>query len=233
MGNTILVTGASTGLGRALVEALSAEGTIVVAVARASERLESLKALQGAHIAPLDLSQPKGFAAWARDVSQQYGPFQAIIHNAGVQVDSPFQDSSEAEILQEITVNLTAPILLTRLLLPNMAANGQIVMVGSVLGYLPKRVSAVYSASKAGLRLFAAGLRLQHPALCIQDVMVPVLDTPMTAHRIDKKVDPANAARAILKGMAKRQPQIWVGKTKAMRVLLRVVPKLAARMLAK
>ena len=232
MGNTILVTGASSGLGRALVEALSEDGAEIIAVARPSETLEALKALKGVQIAPLDLGQPEGFAAWAEAVAQ-FGPFAGVIHNAGIQIDKPLEESTDAEIAQELTVNLMAPILLTRLLLPNMAADGHIVMVGSVLGYVPKRVSAVYSASKAGLRLFAAGLRLQHPALCIQDVMVPVLDTPMTAHRKEKKANPATAARAILKGMQNRQPQIWIGQTKIIRVLLRLAPKLAARTLAR
>jgi len=62
--------------------------------------------------------------------------------------------------------------------------------------------------------------------------MVPVLDTPMTAHRAEKKAAPATAARAILNGMEKGQPQIWVGQTKVIRVLLRMAPKLAARILA-
>ncbi len=231
MENRVLVTGASTGLGRALVEALSESGAEIVAVARPSVKLDALKALAGVRIAPLDLAQPEGFAQWA-EVVRKFGPFSAIIHNAGIQVDKRLQESSDTEIMQEIAVNLTAPILLTRLLLPSMVPAGQIVMVGSVLGYLPKRVSAVYSASKAGLRLFAAGLRLQHPQLCIQDVMVPVLDTPMTAHRTENKADPTTAARAILKGMSKRKPHIWIGQTKALRVLLRVAPKLAARILA-
>ena len=98
MENRVLVTGASTGLGRALVETL-------------------------------DLAQPKDFAQWAEAV-RQFGPFLAIIHNAGIQVDKRLRESSDAEIMQEITVNLTAPILLTRLLLPSMAADGHIVMVG-------------------------------------------------------------------------------------------------------
>jgi short-subunit dehydrogenase len=233
MGNPILVTGASSGLGRALVEALSANGTEVVAVARPSKRLQALAGLPRVQLAPLDLSKLESFADWAAEITAQHGPLKAIIHNAGIQVDAPFMESSEAEIIREITVNLTAPLLLTRLLLPDLEADGHIVMVGSVLGYIPKRVSAVYSASKAGLRLFAAGLRLQRPQLCIQDVMVPVLDTPMTAHRTEKKANPAAAARAILTGMEKRRPTIWVGQTKAMRVLLRVAPKLAARILAR
>lgn len=135
--------------------------------------------------------------------------------------------------MQEITVNLTAPILLTRHLLPNLAPDAHIVMVGSVLGYTPKRVSAVYSASKAGLRLFAAALRLQYPSLYIQDVMVPVLDTPMTAHRKGAKASAATAARAILTGMQQRKPQIWVGQTKVIRWLLRLAPTLAAKIIAK
>lgn len=128
----------------------------------------------------------------------------------------------------KITASLIAPALLTRHLRPSLAVDGHIVMVDPVLGYLPKRVSA----SKTGLRLLAAGLRLQHPQLCTQDVMVPVLDTPITAHRTEKNADPTTAARAILKGMGKRQPQIWIGQTKALRVLLRVAPRLAARILA-
>jgi len=143
MENPILVTGASTGLGRALVEALSADGVAVIAVARTSKRLEALAGLPRVHLAPLDLSKPESFANWAAEITQQHGPLTAIIHNAGIQVDTPFMESSDAEIMREITVNLTAPLLLTRLLLPALVADGHIVMVGSVLGYLPKRVSAV------------------------------------------------------------------------------------------
>ncbi|NOR61827.1 MAG: SDR family NAD(P)-dependent oxidoreductase [Rhodobacteraceae bacterium] len=85
MENQILITGASSGLGRALVEALSGDGARVIAVARPSKRLEALKALPHVQIEPLDLGDTKNFEVWAKRVAQDHGPLKAIVHNAGIQ----------------------------------------------------------------------------------------------------------------------------------------------------
>lgn len=233
MGNSIIVTGASSGLGCALVKELARKGHRVIACARPSKRLDAVGSLANVVVVPLDLANLDDLQVWAADVVRTYGPFAAIIHNAGIQVDKTLMQTSDDEIMREVDVNLTAPVILSRHLVPHIESGGRLMFIGSVLGYVPKPVSAVYSASKAGLRLFAAGVRLQHSKIIVQDVMVPVLDTAMTAHRGGRKMGADVAAKAIVTGMQGHSDVIWVGKTKIIRLLLRIAPRLAARIIGK
>lgn len=232
-----IVTGASSGIGRELAQQLAARGHAVVAIGRDSQRLaETAKASPLITAVPFDLRTIEAIDAFAAGLLAKHR-ITGIINNAAIQYDTRVDDPSytAAQIDEEIAINLTAPIALMRALLPHLKTqpNAVIVNLGSGLGFVPKRTSAVYSATKAGLRLFSDALRvqLQGSGVRIVEAIMPLVDTPMTAGRGGEKMPAATAAIAILDGLDSGAPQIFIGKARALRMMLKIAPSIAARMM--
>lgn len=135
-----------------------------------------------------------------------------------------------ARIETEIRINLTAPVCLAHAFLKHLEAqrDARIVNVSSGLALIPKKTSAVYSATKAGLHLFSEGLRVQTESdLLIQEVILPVVDTPMTEGRGSGKISASDAASQIVTGMSKGKDKIYVGKARLLPFLIRWFPSVA------
>ena len=149
-GAVCLVTGASAGIGRATVDALTARGAHVVAVARDAERLAGV----GERQVTWDLAEPAGLA-------DEVGPVDVLVNNAGFGWAGPVAETPEVERL--VAVNLVAPIALARAFVPAMvsAGHGHIVNVASIAGYVGPREEAVYAATKGGLIAFSESLRYE------------------------------------------------------------------------
>jgi short-subunit dehydrogenase len=158
-GTTVLLTGASGGIGRAVARALHARGARVLLSGRRTAVLEDLRAeLAGsAEVIEADL----GDAAGAAGLAARAGAVDVLVANAGLPASGPLESFTSAEIDRALDVNLRAPIQLSRALLPGMVERGRghVVLVSSLAGKVASVGSAVYSATKFGLRGFAAGLR--------------------------------------------------------------------------
>jgi uncharacterized protein len=158
-GARALVTGATGGIGGAIARALHAGGATVVLSGRREELLEQLRSELGerAEVAPADLAQPGGPAALA----EAAGAVDVLVANAALPASGRVEDFGPEEIDRSIAVNLRAPIQLTRALLPGMLdrGRGHVVLVSSLSGKVASPRSGLYSATKFGLRGFAAGLR--------------------------------------------------------------------------
>jgi short-subunit dehydrogenase len=156
---TIVVTGASEGIGRATALELAAAGARVVAAARSSERLDELAAETAGEIEPVavDLTTADGRAALL-DVA---GAPDALVNVAGRATLGPVTELSDDELRGMLALNVLAVIELCRGVLPTMLArgSGHIVNVGSVLGYVAGPPLAVYSATKSAVQGFTDGLR--------------------------------------------------------------------------
>jgi len=234
-----VVTGASAGIGRALAQELAHHGVPVLAVARDAARLDAL-----AHGQPLitpwpaDLSRTGTLDALAAQWLARHPDIGMLVNNAGVQhdlrVDGP--GYAAADIEAEVALNLLAPLALTRALLPHLQARERawVVNVGSVLGVCPKPTAAVYSATKAGLRLFTEALRVQlagSPVRVVHAVM-PLVDTAMAQGRGQGgKIAPEAAAQALVQGLLAGRQDIAIGKAGPALHLHRWAPRLLARML--
>lgn len=154
---TALVTGATSGIGRAIVVALRAAGLRVLAVGRNQALLEELQGECGALPVALDVRQTQEFTA----LLEQY-QVDVLVNNAGVlSTRAPFQEMDAAEIDNMFDINLKAPLHLTRQVLPGMVArgHGHLFFIGSSAGRAPHPGAAVYGASKAGISLFCDALR--------------------------------------------------------------------------
>jgi uncharacterized protein len=158
-GRTVLVTGASGGIGRAIARALDARGARLLLSARREDVLEGVRAELGGRprCLPIDLSDPAG----ADVLAERAGHVDALVANAGLPASGRIERFASDEIDQALDVNLRAPIQLTRALLPGMLERGRghLVYVSSLSGKVASPRGSLYSATKFGLRGFAAGLR--------------------------------------------------------------------------
>ena len=233
-----LVTGATSGIGLQLVRQLAEAGVAVVALGRDTARLEAL-ATRCPHLAVVqaDLLDLDAIPALAARIVAAHPRLACVVLNAGVQHDVRFDSEGYGarQVRDEVTVNLTAPMLLAHALLPHLAAQPRATMacMTSVLAQSPKPRAAVYSATKAGLGRFADALRLQLGPGPVQvvEVVVPLVDTPMTAGRPGRKIAAGEAAVAILAGLRDGRPVVRVGKARAAAWLHRFAPWILARVM--
>jgi short-subunit dehydrogenase len=151
-GSVALVTGASSGIGREVATRLAARGARVLAHGRDEKALNELDAT------PLveDLASPGA----GQRLAKKAGKVDILVANAGLGWAGPFGEMPPAAIDELIRVNLTAPIELTRALLPAMTS-GYLIYVTSIAGRMGVAGEAVYSATKAGLDSFAESLRFE------------------------------------------------------------------------
>jgi 3-oxoacyl-[acyl-carrier protein] reductase len=165
-GNTVLVTGASSGIGRATVLAFAAAGARVAAAARRSDRLVELQreAPEGA-VSPLvaDVSTPAGSRKMVQDAIELLGGLDVLVNNAGVSYTEPFLEATEARWDETLATNLSAPFYASQVAAGHMVdhGGGSIVNVASIDAFVAESPSVHYMASKAGLLLLTKSIAFE------------------------------------------------------------------------
>ena len=163
MSQKYFITGASGGLGIELVKTVLNAGNTVVAAVRRPEALADLAAQSGGRLIAekLDVTQIGEIAA----VAARHQDTDVLINNAGGAILGAMEELSEAQIQQQLDLNLVSPIYLTRAFLPAMRArkSGAIVYITSVGGRVSFPGGALYHAAKFGLEGFAETVAHQHP----------------------------------------------------------------------
>lgn len=158
-GRTILLTGATGGLGRAIAAALAERNVRLVLSSRKEDQLrEMAESLPGEHrVVPRDLAEPGAAQRLVADAGQIDG----LIANAGLPASGRFERFTAEEVQRALRVNLESPILMARELLPRFRdrRDGHLVFIASLAGVYASARSSLYSATKFGLRGFALGLR--------------------------------------------------------------------------
>ncbi|MER5769171.1 SDR family oxidoreductase [Streptomyces sp. NPDC001985] len=242
-GRTVLVTGATRGVGRALTRRLIALGARVVAVGRDPDGLADLVAEHGDRVSaePLDLTDPEAVDAFCDGLPGRHPGVSVVINNAGVQNLSDFLTARPGDLRpvlrRELAVNLDAVVTLSTGLLPHLRdqPSAAIVNISSGLAVIPKASAPVYCAAKSAVRTFTRALRYQcedaAPHIKVMDAILPLVDTDMTAGRGRGKISPAEAARAVVEGIHRERTDIYVGKTRLLPALMRVAPSLGYRSL--
>ncbi len=155
-GRTALVTGATGGIGEAIVRRLAADGFRVFAGGRRRQRLERLAADVGAVALPFDVTSATEAAGARTVVEGETGGLALLVNAAGVFDLAPVTDTSDAVLNRNLDANLKGAFNVTRAFLPAMlaAGSGLVIQVGSVAGWRAFPGNGAYSASKYGLRGF-------------------------------------------------------------------------------
>jgi uncharacterized oxidoreductase len=231
---TILVTGASQGIGRELALQLAAQGHTVIAWARTKSTLENLHS-DRIVTKVVDLTDTDALAQHVLELLNTHPSLSGVIHNAAIQNEHYLVDTTALQIQAEIAINLTAPIVLTQAVLAHLMKqnNAFICNITSVLALVAKRQSAVYCASKAGLHIFSDSLRAQLVGTGIQltEVMPPTVDTRMTAHRNVPKMSAKTVAAQTINSITLGKSSILLGKGKLMGIALYLTPWLAKKVM--
>lgn len=228
-GKTVLVTGATDGIGAHLIRQLRNKGATVIASGRNPERCAATRA-DGFEVIEADLSAPAGVDALLTGLGHR--PIDVLLNNAGAGTSYDFRtgevDLAGAE--RTYYLNLHAPTQLIARLMPVLKGRGEamIVNVTSGLAIAPS-MAAVYCASKAGLRSYTMALRaqLKGTGITVVEALPPLVDTQMTAGRGSNKMPPAECARQIIAGMERGTETINVGMVKLLQVVHSISPALA------
>jgi uncharacterized protein len=154
---TVLLTGASGGIGQAIARALAARGAQLVLTGRRTDVLEPLAQELGGRALAVDLAERDAPA----QLAEQAGEVEILIANAALPATGALEDFTQEQVDRALDVNLRAPIALAKLLSPAMAqrGHGHLVFVSSLAGKIASPRGSLYSATKFGLRGFALGLR--------------------------------------------------------------------------
>ncbi len=185
-GKLAWITGASTGIGRALALRLARDGWRVAASARGAEMLASLAAEGGGAVRafPLDVTDAAAAARVAAEIERELGPVDLAVVNAGTYAPTPADAFDAAVVRRLVEVNLLGAANTLAAAMPEMIRRkgGQIAVVASVAGYRGLPRAAAYSASKAGLIALAEALKfdLDRHGVKIQVINPGFVRTPLT-----------------------------------------------------
>jgi uncharacterized oxidoreductase len=228
---TVLLTGATSGVGEALSRQLTLAGHRIIAVSRTASTAA------GAFDAyPCDLSDPAEVVSLCGRLQAEHPDIRVIINNAAVQHDAPLAQTTPAQLIEEAMLNLVAPALIAQAFAGVFRKHGErtaIVNVSSGLAFFPKEATSLYCATKAGLHSLSQSLRYQCEGsrTLVCEAILPLVATPMTEGRGKGKLAPDVVARAIIAGVQAGRPEIYVGKARLLPLLRRLSPALAKRVL--
>lgn len=236
---TILITGGTSGIGNELVRQLAPRNGTLIVLGRNPVKLEGLrKEFNNVSTYLCDLASATDLERAICDIRNENPHISVVINNAGIQETPTFLHKNFCynSIQSEIDINLTASIKICALMLGNLLALSQssaFVNVTSGLALFPKKSSAVYCATKAGLRNFSTSFRyqLEETSVRVFEAILPIVDTPMTEGRGQGKISASNAAAAIITGVERDRHEIYIGKSRLLPLLARISPSMVANIM--
>lgn len=195
MKKTILITGASRGIGFEVAKQASAAGHQVWA---GSRNIKPLQALDGVQANPLDLSDPEGIQNFVKALPKQI-QFDAIIHNAAAFLNKPFAETSWQDFEQLYKTNVFGVAELTRLLFPKINTQGHVLSissVGGILGTVKFPGLSAYSSSKGALGILTELLAEEYKESgpCFNALALGAVQTEMLAEAFPGYEAPLTAA---------------------------------------
>ncbi len=235
----IVITGGTSGIGYEMVKYLHLDNEIIV-ISRSTNKLDKLtQEFKGVISYQADLSKLEELETVAYAIVERFESIDVLINNAAVQYTPTFiNDAFEyASISHEITLNFTSICSLTYLLLPALTHQNEAVIlnINSGLALAPKTSSAIYCATKGALNIFSQSLRyqLENTNISVQQAFLELVETAMTTGRGKNKITAEEAAKIIIQGIEREILDHDIGKVKYLRLLLRLAPSIAQKIMKK
>lgn len=223
-GNTILITGGGSGIGRGLAEAFHKLGNKVIIAGRRKALLDEVVAANpGMEAIELDVADSASIHAVAPTLITRYPTLNVLVNNAGIMpFDNAASQIDESISRRMIDTNLLGPILLSSALIEHLKrqARATIIYNTSILAYLPMAPTAVYSATKAALHSYALSQRfmLRDSNVTVQEIAPPWVDTDLLKKSGDPRAMPVSAFIAeTMQGLATDVPEVVVAAVRPLR----------------
>jgi uncharacterized oxidoreductase len=195
-GNTILITGGGSGIGRGLAEAFHKRGNqVIIAGRRKGHLTEVTSANPGMQWVELDIENPASISAVAARLVADYPKLNVLVNNAGVmQIDDASAAIDEKLLVTTLTTNVMGPIRLTGALIEHLKRQDNSVVINnsSVLGFVPLAMTAVYSATKAALHSYSMSLRykLKGTPVKVLEIAPPWVQTDLLGSNNEPRAMP-------------------------------------------
>ncbi len=235
-----IVSGGSSGIGRAFVAALIARGYLVVTCGRDPAKLRQLESdYPGVEAFAVDVSDAEAMRHFATEVLARHPVVDLLISNAGGlrEIDFTSDALSSLDLTAEIRVNLEGAVHLISGFLPGLrrADRASIIIVSSGYALAPSARAPIYSASKAALHSLSKSLRRQLSPLNIgvTEVAPPVVDKPAVAHPKVAKIPASEVVEQTLAATAKGVKEVYPGPARWLPLMLRLAPSLIETIVAK
>lgn len=246
-GKTIVITGASSGIGEQAARQLAAKGAVVCLLARRQEQLQrvadEIAAAGGeAHCYPTNLAEPASVDASIAALLKQHRRIDVLVNNAGRSIRRPLLESFERvhDFERTIQLNYLAVVRLSLGLLPRMIAEGegQIINVSSVAALMTTPRFAAYQASKSAVDAFSRSLRIElaEKGIAVTSINYPLVKTAMTAptaiYKYLPQMEVAEAAGWIVDAIADKPARRTIRTALAFHIATAVLPGPTLKLLA-
>lgn len=236
--NVILLTGGTSGIGLEMVRQFSSFGNTLLVTSSNQRNLEILQT-QFPKIIPLicDLADEESVRNLVRKCLADHRDINIVITNAGIQENYRWTEEPEGheKINREIRVNFTSPMQLIYGLLPLLTTknNAAVITVSSGLAFAPKQSAPIYCATKAAIHNATKALRYQLDTTTVKvfEIIPPLVDTAMTQGRGKGKISPEQLVDEFIRNFQADRLEMNIGKTKLLRLIQRIVPTLADRIM--
>ncbi len=245
-GNTVLITGGSSGIGLALAKALAEAGNEVLVCGRREANLRDAKEkVPQLHTFVCDVSRRAEREALFRWATAAFPDVNVLVNNAGVQRETDFRKGAPelTDGESEIEINFTASVHLAALFVPHflrLDRSSAVANVSSGLAFIPLQIVPVYCATKAALHSFSMSLRSQlaDTRVRVFEIIPPIVQTGL--HRGEgarrqalRGIPPERVAAAVIEGFARDRTEITIGQARDLKVASRLAPHFFHRLLNK